>query len=119
MWAKLDDELLDHQKIALAGTLIGKNGGAIAIGFYAVCLLWSGKHLTDGYLPEAVITGFGHVENPRSIADALVKAGLLEKISGGFQVHDFDEYNPSAAVIRKRRKVDRLRKQHARNGEGT
>jgi hypothetical protein len=121
MWSKLDDALIDHRKISTAGRLIGKNGPAIALGFYTVGLLWSNKHLTDGFLPEDVVLRFGHVENPRSIADALVKAELLEKVTGGFQIHDFDEYNPLAKHIKTKRKRERLRKQEeraTRNGHG-
>ena len=115
MWSKLDDALIDHRKIFTAGRLIGsKNGPAIALGFYTVGLLWSNKHLTDGFLPEDVVSGFSHVEHPRSIADALAKAALLDKVSGGWKIHDFGDYNPTASVIKKKRKEDRIRKQ--RNG---
>jgi hypothetical protein len=114
MWSRLDDELIDHRKIFAAGELIGKNGPAIAIGFYAVALMWANKHLTDGHLPMPVIKSFRHVENPTSIADALAKAGLLDKNGNGFQIHDFEEWNPSAKAIKKKRKDDRLRKQQAR-----
>jgi len=124
MWSKLDDALIDHRKIYAAGRVIGKNGPVIALGFYTLGLLWSNKHLTDGFLPEDVILQFGHAENPRSIADALVKAELLEKCPGGFQIHDFDEYNPIAKTIKTKRRRDRLRKQAERaeraskNGDG-
>jgi hypothetical protein len=116
MWSKLDDALIDHRKIFAAGRLIGPNGPAIALGFYTIGILWSNKHLTDGFLPEDTILGFGHVKDPLSVAGALAKAELLEKVSGGFQIHDFDEYNPTASAIKKKRKEDRLRKQ--RNGHG-
>jgi hypothetical protein len=121
MWSKLDDALIDHRKIFRAGRLIGKNGPAIALGFYTVGLLWSNKHLSDGFLPEDVVSGFPHVDQPHSIADALVKAELLEKVAGGYAIHDFDEYNPMAKHIKTRRKRERLRKQEeraTRNGHG-
>jgi len=114
MWAKLDDALLDHRKLFVAGKVIGANGPAIALGFYTLGLLWSNKHLSDGFLPTEVIEGFRHVKHPASVADALVKAELFDKADGGFTIHDFHEYNPSAAAIKKKRKEDRLRKQ--RNG---
>jgi hypothetical protein len=116
VWSKLDDALIDHRKIFLAGRAIGKNGPVIALGFYTLSLLWTNKHLTDGFLPEDVILGFGHAEHPLSIAGALAKADLFEKVAGGFKIHDFNEYNPSASEIKKKRKEDRLRKQ--RNGHG-
>jgi hypothetical protein len=116
MWSKLDDALIDHRKIFAAGRLIGKNGPAVALGFYTVGILWANKHLSDGFLPKAVIEGFGHVDRPLSVADALAKVDLFERVTGGFKIHDFGEYNPLASVIKKKRKDDRIRKQ--RNGHG-
>lgn len=110
MWTRLDDELIDHRKIFMAGEAIGKNGPAIALGFYAVALMWSNKHLSDGFLSDAVIRSFGHVDNPLSVAGALAKAGLFDRSDGGYEIHDFRDFNPSAAAIKKKRKEDRARK---------
>jgi hypothetical protein len=116
MWSRLDDELIDHAKIFAAGEIIGKNGPAVALGLYAVGLMWANKHLTDGYLPMAVVKSFRHVTNPASIADALVKAGLWVRNGGsGFQIHDFNDHNLSAAKVKKKRREDRERKR--RNGD--
>jgi hypothetical protein len=111
MWVKLDDELYSHPKLAIAGRLIGKNGGAIALGFYAASLIFANKHLTDGFLAEDVLLNFPHADQPLVVAGALARAGLFEKVKGGFQIHDYHEYNPAASAIRTRRKEDRLRKQ--------
>src|SRR4030095_7801583 len=115
MWARLDDELIDHQKVFTAGELIGKNGPAIALGFYTVGLLWCCKHLTDGELPMSVVSSFRHVANPRSIADARAKAGLWDKNGNGYHIHDFEDFNPSAASVKRKRKQDRLRKREERH----
>lgn len=118
MWARLDDELIDHRKIFIAGEQIGKNGAAIALGFYAVGLMWSNKHLTDGYLPLAIVKSFRHVDHPTCIADALAKAGLWEKNGAGFQIHDYAEFgNPLASRVKAKRRRDKLRKQRERAAE--
>jgi hypothetical protein len=114
MWARLDDELIDHQKIFAAGKRVGANGPAVVLGFYAVSLMWTNKHLTDGYLPTTTIESFRHVDKPLAVADALVHAALFEKVDGGFRIHDFDEWNPSAKEIKRKRKEDRVRKQRER-----
>jgi len=115
VWARLDDELIDHRKVFAAGEVIGKNGAAIAIGFYAVGLMWSNKHLTDGYLPLPIIRSFRHVEQPTSVADALVKAGLWEKNGSGYVIHDYADFgNPLAAKVKAKRRRDKLRKQRER-----
>jgi hypothetical protein len=115
MWARLEDELLDHPKISQAGRAIGKNGRVIAIGFYAVALMYCNRHLSDGYLRFDVVEGFAsYVFNPLAVADALATAGLLDKTDTGYRIHDYREYNPSAAEIKRRRKADRVRKAERR-----
>jgi hypothetical protein len=104
MWSRLDDALLDHQKIADAGELLGKNGKAIALALYVVGLMYANKHLTDGYLSEAVVKGFPHFENPLVVADALIQVGLWERNGRGYGIHDFHDFNPSAKAVLKRRK---------------
>jgi hypothetical protein len=118
VWARLDDELIDHRKIFAAGEALGKNGPAIALGFYAVGLMWSNKHLTDGYLPLVIVKSFRHVDQPICVADALTKAGLWEKNGNGFVIHDYAEFgNPSASKVKAKRRRDRLRKQKERAGK--
>jgi hypothetical protein len=115
MYAKLNDELIDHRKIFHAGELIGRNGPAIALGFYTVGLLWCNKHLSDGALPSAVVRNFRHVARPITIAAALTKAGLWEKNGHGWLIHDYAAFgNPSAASVKEKRKRDRDRKRHER-----
>jgi hypothetical protein len=117
MWAKFDDGLIDHPKIATAGDVLGgKFGRAIALGFYAGAVIWSNKHLTDGVMPASVAKGFLHVENGLAVADALVKAHLFEKVDGGYVVHDFHDHNPSARKIKQKRREDARRKAEERMG---
>jgi hypothetical protein len=119
MWSKLDDALLDHPKIFTAGkTVGGSNGPALALGFYTVLLMWSNRHLTNGFVPESTIGGFAHVRNPRAVADALARAGLLDRARGGFQIHDFNEYNPSPTKVKAHRRAARLRQQRHRERHG-
>jgi hypothetical protein len=114
MWARLDDGLLDHPKISIAGRQIGTSGRAIAIGFYAMALMWSNKQLSDGFIPSAVLETFAvYVKNPVAVADALVAAGLFERDRkhDGYRIHDYaDHGNPTRAEIKRKREKDRLRK---------
>jgi hypothetical protein len=121
MWIRLVDELLDHPKVFRAGKRVGKNGAAVTLGFYSICLMWTNRHLTDGFIPRTTVESFRHVDDPLAVADALVHAGLFDKVSGGFQIHDFSDWNPSAKTIKEKRKGDRLRKRAERaenNGRG-
>lgn len=82
-WFRLDDGFGDHPKIIEVG-----NPGA---GLYARCGAWCAKHLTDGYIPEAMGRSWGH---PRT-AQALEISGLWVPVHGGWQMHDYLDYNPS------------------------
>jgi hypothetical protein len=109
-WGRLDDGLYDHPKIFVAGAELGPDGPAIALGFYIACLGWTSKHLRDGFVPTAVLDRFPHVRHPRVVVAALVKAGLLEAIAGGVEIHDYADYNDKASVIKQKRAADRDRK---------
>ena len=114
MWTRLDDELINHRKIFSAGELLGDDGAVKALGFYALMLLWTNKHLTDGVVPFPVVRKFPHVSDPCAVADALTKAGLLEKNGTSYVVHDFAEFgNPSAAKVKATRRHNRARKRKA------
>src|SRR5215510_7597058 len=114
MYARLDDELLDHRKIFHAGELLGRNGPAIALGMYAVGLMYANRHLTDGVIPLSVLRTFRHVSRPLRVAKALVSSGLWEKNGTGYRIHDFGDCNPSALEVKAKRKRDRLRKKRER-----
>ena len=119
MWAKLDDALIDHQKIFDAGDLLGRNGAALALAIYGVGLMYSNKHLTDGFLSTAVVKNFRHAEQPLRVADALTKVNLFEKVTGGYRIHDFHDHNPAAGQVKQKRENDRRRKQAERRGNGS
>jgi len=122
MWARLDDSLLDHRKILSAGRAFRRvgNGRAAALGFYAAGLIYTMKHLTDGFLPTAVVEELGFADRPLDAAKAMVAAGLWDAVDGGYKVHDFHDFNPAASDIQDKRKRDRERKrQGGRNSRKT
>lgn len=110
MWARLDDALIDHHKIADAGAILGRNGAGLALALFVLGLMYSNKHLTDGFLTIAVVKNFPHLDDPLRVADALTKVTLFEKVPGGFRIHDFHDYNPGAGTVKKKRADDRQRK---------
>jgi hypothetical protein len=121
VWSRLDDALIDHRKIFAAAEVIGDNGGAIALGIYAVGLMWANKHLSDGFLPLSTVRRFPHVADPLAVADALVAAGLWTRDQRdgieGFFVHDFSDWNLSGRDVRARRAADADRKRRGRNSD--
>jgi len=112
MWSRIDDALADHRKVIAAAEIIGPDGVVITLGFYLLGLMWANKHLSDGRLPAAVVKQFRN-ERPFELADALVRAGLWDRIGGDYLIHDFQDFNFSALEVKERREKDRRRK---RNG---
>lgn len=106
-WVRLDDSMPDHPKIVTVGAL------AELIQYRALC--YASRHLTDGFIPEAAMPRFmGGLENvfderPEVLADRLVLVGLWRKVRGGWEIHDYLEYNPSREETLEARSRNALR----------
>jgi hypothetical protein len=119
MWAKVDDRLAHHAKIALAGRLLGgRDGGAVALGIATWGLLYCAENLTDGFIPDEAIAACPLSKRAREVAEALAKAiskpngrGLWIRVDGGWQINDYHHYNRRADEVRAQREKDRQRKE--------
>lgn len=101
-WLRLDDAFADHPKIVAAGPLAG---------WLHICgLLYSARLLTDGFIPTGQVRKLADVENALELAQQLCQAGLWEPCDGGYQIHDYLEYNPSREETLRKRESDRQRK---------
>jgi len=106
-WARLDDDFYDHRKTAAAGT-----AGA---GLFTIALSYCAKKLTDGFVPSAMIPRLcPDVPDPMGLAEKLADIGLFERRDGGYEIHDYLVYNPSAADVRENRRLARERMQELR-----
>lgn len=67
-----------------------------------VCAMgYATEYLTDGFVPEAIVKGLDpRLKTPYILAAQLVEAGRWHVVPGGYQIHDFLVYNPSAAEVR-------------------
>lgn len=108
-WARFDDQFPDHPKVALAGP---------AAGWLFVCgVCYCARMLTDGFIPIGQIRKLADVDNPVALADRLVEVGLWENADGGYRVHDYLEYNPSAQQVKMdREELSRIRAEAGRKG---
>lgn len=109
--AKFDDGIPDHPKFMKAGPV------ASWLWFCSVC--YSRRVLSDGFVPKAKIpTMSAGLTGAASFKAAalLVEAGLFDEAVGGYQVHDYCNWNPSKAIVEDYRKRDRDRKQKRHSG---
>lgn len=99
-WFKVDDGLFLHQKIVRAGNA--------AMGLWLRAGSWSAHHLTEGFVPDAVIEVLGTA----SQRSKLIKAGLWSEAEGGCQFHEWNERQPSRDEVTDQRSAwaDRKRK---------
>lgn len=134
VWAKLDDEILDNEKIAAAGVL--------GFAFHVAAITWCCRNLTDGFVPRGrvrclldtttligeladAVTPNGHdadriiestldLPDPDAlrIASKLVSIGLWSKDEErvGYWLNDFLTFNPSREDVLKKRDKEREKK---------
>jgi hypothetical protein len=110
VWVRLADDVADHPKLLQAGPL--------AAWLWVCGLAYCNRHLTDGLIPAAQIRRLADVDDPALLAIRLVDAGLWEAVAGGYQVHDYGEYQPSAEDVKRERRAaaERARTYRARHG---
>lgn len=110
-WVKLDDQFPDHPKVVSAGPL--------AAWLYVCGLTYANRHLTDGFIPAGVVGRLADLKSPNKLAATLVAVGLWEVAEGGYRIHDYLTYQPSADKVRRERDSNAVRQdawRHRRNG---
>jgi hypothetical protein len=118
-WARIDDDAPSHPKMFRAGVE--------AFGFWVAGNCFCNKRLTDGFIPDDALALIYPGTLPRkavALAERLVQVGLWERVEGGWRVHDFHQYNPTADEVRKERQAakerkDRWKEKRRGNASGT
>jgi hypothetical protein len=88
VWAKLDDSIYDHPKLLRVPPATG--------WVFIAGISWSGRHLTDGAIPEGALVVLRGTPDQ---AAELVAAGLWEAVAEGWRIHDYAEYQPSSGSV--------------------
>src|SRR3954468_20309536 len=122
-WVRVDDAFLDHHKFLR----VGPDAGLMALA----ALAWSNRNLTDGHLPRAQIARlidldgiidehhFGNAYlTPLQIAQLLADAGLWDPEPGGYCIHNYSEFQPTAAQIQAQRQKTAVRVNQWRQRNG-
>lgn len=100
-YVSLDDNFADHPKI------LPISDAAFRLHVRAIC--YANRQLTDGRIP-ADFVGRRH-----TVAEQLVKADLWHiHPDGGWQLHDYRDWNKSAEQVRRERVKARERKRKER-----
>ena len=107
----VDEKLLEHPKLIQAGQLIGRNGVSRALHLYLVGLVHARKYLTNGFVSAQVVAGCRTVESPLRVAGCLCSEQVLlwYRQPGGYQIHDYLQYNKAADEIKHEQQVTRER----------
>lgn len=100
-WFRVDDRAAFHRKIVAA-----KNE---AVGAFFRAGAWSSGEGTDGFIPRDVAVLIA----ADRIWARLVEVGLVEVEADGWRIHDFLDWNPSAAEIAERREAQSEQKRRA------
>ena len=101
-WVKHDDNTAHHPKV------LSVPPTARWVWFASTC--YASRHLTDGFIPRSALKVVTPEATP-ALAAVLVRAGLWEAVDGGWRVHDYLHFQPTAESVKAKRKADRLRKE--------
>lgn len=123
-WVRKDDQMPINRKVA------SLSDGAYRLDDEAIC--WSSRNLTDGVV---VADDFGGISKRATVRNAgeLVRRGRWHRAGDepctsencpppgedGWVIHDYLEYNPSAAEVRDGRKKRAERQRNWRSGRRT
>jgi hypothetical protein len=93
VWVRLDDGFPSHPKAIRVGPL-GRD-------LFTCALCYSNRYLTDGFIPEHALFQIAPgLPNPKRVAATLVEAGFWETCDGGWRIHDYHGFQPSASEVR-------------------
>jgi hypothetical protein len=110
-WVRIDDNAPHHRKMLTAGP--------------AACWLWvcglayCQRMICDGFIPNEALPMLG-VGNWKKPAGFLVSSGLWHKVEGGYQIHDYLDWNATkdereAQMERKRQQtLDRVQRHRSK-----
>jgi len=103
-WLRLDDGFAHHKKVAPLSDR--------AFRLHVTAMLHCADQLTDGFVGEAIPLCLTKAPQGKALVSALhelVSAGLWEPVAGGWLIHDFADWNPSAAEVKEKRNIAQRR----------
>lgn len=104
-WFKVDDQLHSHPK--------ARRAGLESMGLWLLAGSHCMSYLTDGFVEEWFVQSWG--PNAEACAQRLVNQGLWLEVEGGWQFHDWDEFQPTREKVEAEREAaaERMRRVRA------
>jgi len=102
-WVKLDDRFPSHRKVALLSDR--------AFRLYVSALCWASENLTEGRILDRELSLVARVRGAKTAAKELEEARLWDRVAGGWEIHDYLEYNPDRARVQAGREANAARQQ--------
>lgn len=102
-WFKVDDGFHGHPKV------IGLSPSAV--GLWLLAGTWSAQYLTEGHVPAGMVRRFGCSSED---ASELVEAALWHEVDGGYEFHEWTDYQPTKADVEAERAAARERMRELR-----
>ena len=91
-WVKLDDQARHHRKILAVGPT--------AAWLWACGLMYcNAQKARDGFIPNEAVQILYPIPTWKKEVPKLVAQGLWEPVEGGYQVHDYHDYQPNSDAI--------------------
>lgn len=103
-WVRIDEEFPDHPKVVGAGPL------GIAMQVAGLC--YCNRHLTDGFVPRSAarrlidLDGLG--VTPEDVIASLLAVRMWLRVDGGYQIHDYEHYQPTRQQVLAERERNKL-----------
>jgi hypothetical protein len=104
-WVKVDDQFPRHRKVQAAGAELGRHGVGRVMAVWLEGQCHAAGQLTDGFIPRAIVRAMVSDDKPFEVAKMLVKYVLWHDTPGGYQVHDYHDWNPAANEVKHKRKI--------------
>jgi len=118
----VDDRLSRHPKILAAAQILGgPNDGGRVLALFLDAMSYAKANFTDGFVPDRFLKNSPLIVAPMTVARAMADptVNLWHRVEGGFQFHDWLDWNKSAAQIKeKREKWRRTKAEQRRSGNG-
>lgn len=93
VWFKVDDSFYDHPKVFDAPDC--------AVALWIRAGTWSARNLTNGFVPAGLPARL--CGDHDTAVRELVRRGLWSRVSGGYQFHDWFDYQRSAEQVQELR----------------